>query len=134
MVGTPHWQGPGFADAQIDGALRDLLREHRPERFPTLASRHSHRCAAAVQRTGGTAHWASVFNMPAPPPAVWTDERIEAELRRVCTGAACWPSKTEFQQAGALGVLRAVYDGHGSIWWAQRMGLPTDGLRARRGS
>jgi len=91
-LGVPvvaHWRGSGFADAQIEGALRGLLREHRPQRFPTLAWLRRNGApglAAAVKRTGGTAHWASVFNMPAPPPAAWTDERIEAELPRLRGG------------------------------------------------
>lgn len=67
--------------------------------------------------------------MPAPQPARWTDALIEAELRRVCAGATRWPS---LQAAGATGMLRAVYRGHGSRWWAERLGLSTDGLRTRR--
>ena len=111
------------------------LREHHPVRFPTLAWLRRHASpglAAAVARTGGTAHWAAVLHMPPPPPARWTDELIEAELRRICRGAMRWPSRAEFEAAGAIGLLRAVYAGHGSRWWAERLGLSVDGLRARR--
>jgi len=137
-LGVPviaHRRGAGFADAEVQGVLRNLLRDHHPARFPTLAWLRRNGppgLAAAVQRSGGTAHWAGMLRMPAPPPAVWTDERIEAELRRVCAGATRWPSKAEFEHAGALGVLGAIYRGHGTHWWAQRIGLQADGLRPRR--
>jgi len=137
-LGVPviaHRRGAGFADAEVQGVLRNLLRDHPPARFPTRAWLRRNGppgLAAAVQRSGGTAHWAGMLRMPAPPPAVWTDERIEAELRRVCAGATRWPSKAEFEHAGALGVLGAIYRGHGTHWWAQRIGLQADGLRPRR--
>jgi hypothetical protein len=70
--------------------------------------------------------------MPAPQPARWTDELIEAELRRVCAGKTHWPSRAEFVRTGATGVLRAVYAGRGSRWWADKLGVSTDQLRPRR--
>jgi len=42
--------------------------------------------AAAVRRTGGGAHWAAVLGIRATPLRRWTDELVEAELRRVCAG------------------------------------------------
>ena len=131
----PHRSGGGLTIDETHAALRQLLREHYPDRFPTLAwlKRHGQPgLAAAVARTGGTAHWARVLNMPPPPPARWTDELIEAELRRICRDATRWPSRAEFQAAGATGLLLAVYAGHGSRWWARRLGVSTEGLRARR--
>lgn len=128
-------RGPGLSDEEIAAALRTLLREHRPERFPTsrwLARHGPPGLAAAVRRTGGGTRWSQALGMPAPQPARWTDELIEAELRRVGAGATRWPSRAEFQAAGATGVLRAVYRGHGSRWWAERLGLSTEGLRTRR--
>jgi len=88
-----------------------------------------------VKVTGGIARWAAALGMPAPPAAsrtCWTDDLIEAELRRVFPDATRWPSRGEFQAARATGLLRAVYRGHGSRWWAQRLGMSTDGLRRRR--
>ena len=131
----PHRSGGGLTADETLVALRRLLREHHPRRFPTLVWLKRHGApglAAAVSRTGGTAHWAHVLNMPPPPPARWTDELIEAELRRVCRHATRWPSRAEFHAAGATGLLQAVYAGHGSRWWARRLGLSTEGLRARR--
>lgn len=137
-LGVPfvkHRPGRRLTDSMIENALRDLLREHRPRRFPTSTwlTRHGPPgLAAAVRRTGGGARWARVLHMPAPQPARWTEELIEAELRRVCASCAQWPSHAEFKRAGATGVLRAVYRGHGSRWWANRLGLSTKPLRARR--
>ena len=138
-LGVPHIpyrSGGGLTADETHAALRRLLREHHPDRFPTLAwlKRHGPRgLAAAVARTGGAAHWAEVLNMPPPPPARWTDELIDAELRRICRDATRWPSRAEFEAAGATGLLLAIYAGRGSRWWAQRLGLSTEGLRARRG-
>ena len=133
----PHPPGGGLRDDEVLPALRAVLREHRPERFPTIAwfERHGPRgLAAAIRRTGGSAHWAALLNMPPPPQTHWTDELIESELRRVCAGATRWPSRAEFEAAGAASLLRAVYAGRGSRWWAERLGLCTEGLRARRRS
>ena len=131
----PHRSGGGLTVDETHATLRQVLREHHPDRFPTLAWLKRHGApglAAAVDRTGGTARWSLVLNMPPPPPARWTDELIETELRRICRDSTRWPSHAEFEAAGAIGLLRAVYAGHGSRWWAQRLGLSTDGLRARR--
>jgi hypothetical protein len=131
----PHRSGGGLTHHDTHAVLRQLLREHHPGRFPTLAWLKRHGppgLAAAVTRTGGAAHWAAVLHMPPPPHARWTDELIEAELRRICRDATCWPSRADFEAVGATGLLRAVYAGRGSRWWAQRLGLSTDGLRARR--
>lgn len=127
--------GPGLGDDEVAAELRAILREHRPARFPSAAwlGRHGPPgLAAAVLRTGGGAHWARVLNMPPPQPARWTDALIEAELRRVCAGLTRWPTRDEFAAARATGLRRAVYDGHGSQRWAQRLGLSTTGLRSRR--
>ena len=127
--------GGGLSSDETRAALRELLRTHRPTRFPTLAWLERHGpagLAAAVTRTGGGAHWASMLNIPPAAPARWTDERIEAELRRICHNVERWPTRDEFREAGAQGLLRAVYSGHGSRWWAERLGLSTHGLRTRR--
>lgn len=120
----------------IEAELRHLLRKHRPLRFPTaawLARNAPAGLAAAIKRTGGGAHWARVLNMPPPQPARWTDELLEAELRRVCAGSTCWPTRAEFASARATGAERAVYAGHGSRWSANRLGLSAKHLRTRRG-
>jgi hypothetical protein len=136
-LGVPlrdHRPGGALRDDEILPALHALLREHRPDRFPASAwlTRHGPRgLAAAVKRTGGATRWARTLNMP-PPQVRWTDDRIEAELRRLFGQSTRWPSRAEFRAAHATGLLRAVYTGRGSRWWAKRLGLSTEHLRARR--
>lgn len=92
----PRHRGAALSDDEVGDALRQLLRAHRPARFPTAACLKRHGppgLAAAVRRTGGGAHWARVLNMPGPQPARWTDELIEAELRRVCADTAGWAGR-----------------------------------------
>ena len=135
VVLREHPPGGGLRDDEVLPALRALLREHRLTRFPPTRwlTRHGPRgLTEALKRTGGAAHWAAVLNVPPPPRVRWTDELIEAELRRVCAGATQWPSRAAFEAADGAAVLRAVYSGRGSRWWAQRLGLSTEGLRARR--
>ena len=129
--------GGGLRDADIAAALRALVDEHALELMPTLdwmTANGPRGFAAAVRRTGGPVHWARELGLK-PRRVRWTDELIEAELRRVCahTATGRWPTKAEFQATGATGVMHAVYAGHGSHWWARKLGLPTAGLRARRG-
>ena len=137
-LGVPvvhHRPGGALSEDAVELALRRLLREHRPERFPTnawLRRNGAPGLAAAVRRTGGGARWARVLHMPAPQSARWTDELVEAELRRVCAGGKQWPTRAEFERARATGVLRAVYAGHGSHWWAGRLGVSSERLRSRR--
>lgn len=137
-LGVPvvaHRGGPGLTEDEVDVALRALLRAHRPERFPTLdwVGRHGPPgLAAAVRRTGGSVHWAHRLNVPAPKHARWSDELIESELRRLFPQHTRWPTRRDFEVAGATGLRRAVYAGRGSSWWAQRLGLSTEALRPRR--
>lgn len=123
------------AEDEIRSELRALLREHRPERFPApawLAKHGPPGLADAVRRTGGASRWAYRLSMPPPKPARWTDDLIEAELRRLFAAHERWPTQAQFQAVGATGLRRAVYAGHGSRWWAERIGLSTTGLRNRR--
>lgn len=70
------------ATASCGGNTGRSKRLASPGRCPP-----SHSLAAAVQRTGGGSYWARVLNMPPPQPARWTDDLLEAELRRVCAGS-----------------------------------------------
>jgi len=82
-----HPRRPGLSDEQIAAVLRALLREHRPQRFPTLTwlARHGPPgLAAAVRRTGGGTRWAQALAMPAPQPARWTNALIGRTAPRVC--------------------------------------------------
>lgn len=62
---------------------------------------------------------------------VWTDERIESELRGLWGDREDWPSVEEFRRADRLDLYEAVRRHGGSRAWAERVGLRWKG--ARRG-
>ena len=96
-------------------------------------------CAALMQvlRDAATHRgcaWAAACSRVVPrlPRPRWTDDLIEAELRRLFAAHERWPIQAQFHAAGATGLLRAIYSGHGSRWWAKRIGVSAEGLRPRR--
>ena len=129
-----HSGGARRSEAEIRADLCALLREHRPERFPTIAWLRKHGppdLGGAVQRTGGVTRWSRELRVPAPRGIRWSDELIEHELRRICLGRTTWPTREEFAAAGALGLRAAIYARQGSRWWAERLGLETKRLHRR---
>jgi hypothetical protein len=119
--------GPQPSEADTRESLRALFREHRPKRFPSerwLREHGPRGLAEQVKASGGARHWARELGVPGPQPARWTDELIDAELRLLCAHKRMWPTKAEFADAGLSGLLEAVRRGHGSAWWARRLGLP----------
>jgi len=119
--------GPQHSEAQIRDSLRALFCEHRPKRFPSerwLREHGPRGLVEQIKRSGGARHWARELGVPGPQPARWTDELIEAELSLLCAHKSLWPTKAEFLDAGLGGLLTAVRRGHGSAWWARRLGLP----------
>ena len=130
-----HRRGRRLHDDDIEQALRALLRAHQPVRFPSqpwLVQHGPPGLASAVRSSGGAERWAARLCIPGPSPARWTDERLEAELRRLCAGRQSWPTRADFKALSATGVLRAVDQGHGSRWWAERLCLDSSRLRKRR--
>jgi hypothetical protein len=59
---------------------------------------------------GGQERWAGEFGLQIPRQRrrlhSWTDEQIEAELRRFTAGTRRWPTRREFEEAG----LRSLYN------------------------
>jgi Fic family protein len=56
-------------------------------------------------------------------PRSWTDERIEAELRKFCAGRTYWPTIKEFRAAGQARLYDAVARHGGADVWAAKLGL-----------
>jgi hypothetical protein len=85
---------------------------------------------AAVYRYGGVEYWREHFGVtagsahgPVPTRRVWTERRIEEELRAYCAGRTVWPSAREFTHDGH-GRLYNAASLHGGIGlWQQRLGL-----------
>ena len=62
-----------------------------------------------------------------PTPRIWTEERLEAELRAFLDGHDRWPAKSEFVAAGRFDLYSAVLRYDRQAFWAQRFGLPLAG-------
>jgi hypothetical protein len=56
------------------------------------------------------------------PPRHWTEERLEAELRRFVAGRDYWPTYQEFVDAGRVDLRTAVSRAGGHELWASRLG------------
>jgi hypothetical protein len=124
---------PGYAvrwtEDRIRSELADFLRgrEVWPSRLEfERAGRKPLR--DAVGRTGGPKRWAREFqlamlNERSGSKRVWTDERIERELRRFLRGRSEWPTRSEFKSAGLGSLVTAVNVRGGSDHWARRLGV-----------
>jgi hypothetical protein len=56
-------------------------------------------------------------------PPLWSDERVERELRTLLAGRTAWPTPAEFKDAGK-GALYAAASRRGSISrWRRMFGL-----------
>ena len=94
----------------------------------------------AVRRLGGPELWAAEFGLPLEnlkfgSRTAWTDERIEAELRKLLDGRGTWPSPRDFERSGSFGLAAAVVHGRGTAYWARFFGLqppPRAGVSRRR--
>jgi hypothetical protein len=91
----------------------------------------------AVGRTGGPPRWAQEFGLPRRDERlglrrVWTEERIEAELRSLLAGSDEWPSTRIFQEAGKETLLAAVYARGGPKRWCRRLRISRPRRQARR--
>jgi hypothetical protein len=121
-------------DERIEEAVRPLVE--RLGRWPTRsefrAAGLSSALTAMYHRSdyGGIEGWRRHFGVPAPgpprpmpDPTVWTDERIERELRDFCAGRTTWPGARAFEEAG-LGRLYRVASLRGGVArWRALVGL-----------
>ncbi|HVS29577.1 MAG TPA: hypothetical protein VHE14_08485 [Solirubrobacteraceae bacterium] len=53
----------------------------------------------------------------------WTDATLEGELRRFLADREDWPTRAEFEAAGEISLLRAVYAHGGAALWRHRLGM-----------
>lgn len=62
----------------------------------------------------------------------WTEDTIRDALRKFLKKRDRWPRRVEFEEAGLMPLLRAVYRQGGAELWAQRMGVayPPERIRA----
>lgn len=143
LGGARHWAGklgvafferpPGYAPTWTEERIRDDLT-HFLEGERVWPPRTAFEEAGlkplrdAVARTGGPPRWAPEFGLPRRDERqgsrrVWTEERIERELRELLGGGEEWPSVPAFREAGKTSLLAAVYAHGGPTRWSRRLGV-----------
>ncbi len=124
---------PGYAriwtEERVRTDLAEFLQdwEQWPSRIEFEAAGRTE-LRDAVRRLGGPERWAAEFGLPLQnlkfgSKLAWTDERIEAELRRVLDGRDTWPTRRELERVGRFGLAAAIAQGGGTGYWARRFGL-----------
>lgn len=122
---------PGYAPIWTEERIREQLSEYLAGRrvWPGRDEfEHDGRTALrnAINRTGGPDRWAQEFGLERGSRLSgirrgWTPEVIEAELARLIGAGTAWPSRPEFERAGLLSMLTAIYRHEGPAYWAERM-------------
>lgn len=127
----PRFHRP-WTEAAIAAQLEAFLGDRPRTRFPTALEFEAAglaRLRDALHHHGGTTYWAERFGFP---PLVWTEGRIERELRAFAGNRDALPLMAEFNAAG-LARLWAAMRSHGGVaYWCQRIGLPTPQSGPRR--
>ena len=144
LGGSRRWArelGVGYPERKPGYAVRWTDERVRRELNPLLAGRHTwpsrkdfeaaglKTLRDAVGRTGGIERWSAEFDLPLADlrrgsRRVWSDDRIEAELRRFLADRTDWPTTAEFERAGLDSLRSAIYrDGGGTAHGAYRLGL-----------
>jgi hypothetical protein len=82
----------------------------------------------AVQRSGGPQRWAKEFGLrrvsnKSGSQRIWTEERIDSELRKFLRGRTEWPPRGEFMASDQWPLLTAVHMRGGADYWAKRIGV-----------
>lgn len=124
---------PGYAPIWTEDRVRADLEEflrgwsHWPSRLEFEAADRT-ALRDAIRRPGGPERWPAEFglalqNLKAGSKLVWTDERIETELRAVLDGRDSWPTRREFERLGSLDLATAVSHHGGMAYWAHRLGF-----------
>lgn len=81
----------------------------------------------ALNGFGGQERWADEFGLQLPRHRrrlnSWTDELIEAELRRFTSDTDRWPTKREFEEAGLRSLYNAIMKRQARRALAKKLGL-----------
>jgi hypothetical protein len=102
-------------------------------RWPTKSEfRHAGLASAqsSLYRYGGVAYWRAHFGVSAnprngrvPDRRVWTEQRIESELRAYCKGRTHWPRQQDFVRDGKGRLYKAASLHGGIARWQKELGL-----------
>jgi hypothetical protein len=126
-------------DRRLERAVGPLVK--RLGRWPTKREFHDAGLGSAqvaMYRYGGVERWRKHFGITSAPPhgpvlnrRVWTDQRIERELRAYCAGRSDWPPFHEFTRDGKARLYNAA-SLHGGIGrWQRQLGLKPPRRSAR---
>ena len=114
---------------RVRADLKEFLRgrDHWPSRLDFEAAGRKP-LRDAVRRLGGHEHWAAEFGLPlvnlkAGSRRIWTERRIEEDLRKILAGRDSWPAPEEFEHGGTYGLATAVRRNGGTAHWAHRLGV-----------
>ena len=123
---------PGYAPRWTEDRVRRDLeeflrdRDHWPSRLEFEAAGRT-ALRDAIRRLGGPERWAAKFGLPLEnlkfgSRLAWTDERIEAELRKALDGRDTWPTRRDLERRGVFGLATAIAHRGGTAYWARRLG------------
>jgi hypothetical protein len=116
---------PSWTDEEIRSALDDFLKGRA--NWPTTTEFRRAGLGSLIRRItscGQRDRWARHYNLDPPtPPKRWTDHEIKAALDTFLEGRHEWPTWSEFQQAGLVGLISNLGRAGTQQAWAERYGL-----------
>jgi hypothetical protein len=118
-------------DERIEAAIAPLVV--KLGRWPTKSEFHRAglgNALSAVYDHGGSRRWQQRLGVGPSPftgsrfgRRVWSEERIDSELRDFCEGRSDWPSRREFESRKATALYYAARAHGGLASWRERLGL-----------
>lgn len=121
---------------RVETQLRLLFRTHRWEYMPSRSTLHAvgdRQFTRDLVDSGGIYFWSVQLHVPIRSTGVLRlQQQTEYELRKFLGQRTQWPSRQEFEAAGLAGLLQAIYQREGSLWWAKRLGISHPHARPRR--
>lgn len=115
-------------DEKVEAALRPFLkgREEWPHRSEFAAAGLTSLCHQ-VEHRGGRDSWAERFGITVrdtPGPRLkWTEETVEAALRKITKGRSTYPTPAEFRRRGPPGLYRVASRIGGHRHWRRALGF-----------
>jgi hypothetical protein len=126
-------------ERRLEEAIGPLVE--RLGRWPTKGEFHRAGLTSALSalyRYGGVTYWRKRLDAapcpphgPVPERRVWTEERIERELRAYCGGSTIWPTWHQFVRDGRARLYKATSLRGGIDRWQKQLGLEPPRPRVR---
>lgn len=116
-----------WTDERVRDALGEFLA--RKSQFPTAREFKDAGLGGLwdrLSRRRELGRWAQEFELQAPRharPILWTEDRIEAELRLAIQELGGWPGRAVLEERGQAGLAAAITRRGGARYWRGRVGL-----------